>query len=269
MKFRDLDWNQMWQEARQGKSWRGRQKGDWDKRAPSFAKRNMQSVYAEQFLGLLQPDPNWTALDFGAGPGTLAIPLAKMVRKVTAADFSTAMLDILTGEAAAADINNIRTVQAAWEDDWQQLGIEPHDLVIASRSMSVDNLQSALTKLNGWATKRVVISDRVGTGPFDPDLFVAVGRPFEPGPDYIYTVNLLYQMGIQAKVEFIDLKQRRVFKNRAEALDSCLWMLDKVSQDEEQGLNRYVDERLETMPDGTMILSRQTPIRWAVISWNK
>ena len=76
-------------------------------------------------------------------------------------------------------------------------------------------------------------------------------------------------MGIQAKVEFIDLKQRRVFKNRAEALDSCLWMLDKVSQAEEQGLNRYVEERLETMPDGTMVLSRQSPIRWAVISWNK
>ena len=259
----------MWQEARQGKSWRGRKKGDWDKRAPSFAKRNMQSVYADRFLALLKPDPAWTALDFGAGPGTLAIPLAKMVSEVTAADFSSAMLDILNQEAATQGVSNIHTVQAAWEDDWHQLGIKPHDLVIASRSLSVKNLQAALTRMNDWATKRVVISDRVGTGPFDPDLFKAVGRTLEPGPDYIYTVNLLYQMGIQAGVDFIDLEQRRIFQNRTEAIDSCLWMLDKISPEEETQLTRYVDDRLEPLPDGTLALARRTPIRWAVISWNK
>jgi len=269
MRFQDLDWNRMWQENRKKKSWHGRKKEDWDKRAPSFAKRNMQSVYAGRFLALLRPDPTWSALDFGSGPGTIALPLARLVRKVTAADFSSSMLDILMQEAAITGADNIRTVQASWEDDWQQLGIKAHDLVIASRSLSVDNLQAALTRINDWALQRVVISDRVGTGPFDPDLFVAVGRPLEPGPDYIYTVNLLYQMGIHAKVDFIDLEQRRIFQNRAEALDSCRWMLDKINPDEENLLARYVDERLEPLPDTTVALSRRTPIRWAVISWNK
>ncbi|MDH3359385.1 MAG: class I SAM-dependent methyltransferase, partial [Desulfobulbaceae bacterium] len=269
MQFRDLDWNQMWQEARKGKSWRGRKKDDWDKRAPSFAKRNMQSLYATRFLDLLRPDPTWTALDFGAGPGTLALPLAKMVSEVTATDFSTAMLDILNQEAATLGVNNIHTVQAAWEDDWLQLGIKPHDLVIASRSLSVDNLQAALTRMNDWATKRVVISDRVGTGPFDPDLFAAAGRALEPGPDYIYTVNILYQMGIQAEINYINLDQQRIYTNRDEAIDACRWMLGKTSPDEETALARYVDDRLEPLPDGMFALSRRTPIRWAVISWNK
>ncbi len=269
MKFQDLDWNQMWQEGRKGKSWRGRKKEDWDKRAPSFAKRNMESLYAQRFLALLQPEPTWAALDFGAGPGTLALPLAKIVRQVTAADFSPAMLKILNQEAATVGTNNIRTVQASWEDDWQQLDIEPHDLVIASRSLSVKNLEAALTKLNNWATKRVVISDRVGTGPFDPDLFAAVGRPLAPGPDYIYTVNLLYQMEIHASVNFIDLEQKRIFTNRAEAMESCRWMLHQINPEEEKGLARYVDQRLESLPNATVALTRRTPIRWAVISWHK
>ncbi|MDH3394151.1 MAG: class I SAM-dependent methyltransferase, partial [Desulfobulbaceae bacterium] len=179
MRFQDLDWNRMWQENRKKKSWRGRKQEDWDKRAPSFAKRNMQSVYAERFLALLQPDPLWSALDFGSGPGTLALPLAKLVRKVTAADFSSSMLEILNSEAKKAGADNIHTVQASWEDDWLRLGIKAHDLVIASRSLSVDDLQAALTRLNDWARKRVVISDRVGTGPFDPDLFAALGRSLE------------------------------------------------------------------------------------------
>ena len=269
MKFRDLDWNQLWQEARQGKSWRGRKKNDWEKRAPSFAKRNKQSIYADRFLALIQPNPSWSVLDFGAGPGTIAIPLAKIVREVTAADFSNAMLDILNQEAAAADVNNIRTIHASWEDNWQQLGIKPHDLVIASRSLSVDDLQAALTRLNSWATKRVVISDRVGTGPFDPDIFAALGRQLEPGPDYIYTVNLLYQMGIYAQVDFIDLGQRRIYTNRDEAIDSCTWMLGKLTSNEEKKLACYVDDRLELLPNGKVALSRHTPIRWAMISWNK
>lgn len=259
----------MWQENRKKKSWRGRKQKDWDKRAPSFAKRNMQSLYADRFIALLHPDPDWTALDFGSGPGTIALPLAKLVRKVTAADFSASMLDILNREAATTGTDNIRTVQASWEDDWQQLGIKPHDLVIASRSLSVDNLQTALTRINDFARRRVVISDRVGAGPFDPDLFAAMGRPLEPGPDYIYTVNLLYQMGIQAKVDFIDLEQRRVFQSREEALDSCRWMLDKLGSEEENLLANYVDQRLEALPDNTVALTRRTPIRWAVISWDK
>ncbi len=269
MKFGDLDWDRMWREARQAKTWRGRKKDDWDKRAPSFAKRNMHSVYAERFLALLRPDPSWSALDFGSGPGTLAIPLARQVRAVTAADFSTAMLAILDREATAAGLNNIRTVHASWEDDWRQLGIERHDLVIASRSLSVDNLRAALTRMDEWAAKRVVVSDRVGAGPFDPDVFAAVGRTLETGPDYIYTVNLLYQMGICATVDFIDLEQRRIFADRAEAIDSCRWMLDRISPTEETKLARHVDERLEPLPDGAVALSRRTPIRWAVISWHK
>lgn len=51
----------------------------------------------------------------------------------------------------------------------------------------------------------MAITDRVCHGTCDPDAFAAIGRPLNPGPDYLYTVNLLYQLGIRTTVDFIQL----------------------------------------------------------------
>ncbi|MCJ7601117.1 MAG: class I SAM-dependent methyltransferase, partial [Desulfobulbaceae bacterium] len=88
MNFKDIDWNRLWQEARLQKSWKKKGEKDWDNRAAGFAKRNIDSSYADRFLQLVQPEPHWRVLDIGCGPGTLALPLAAQVKSVTAIDFS-------------------------------------------------------------------------------------------------------------------------------------------------------------------------------------
>lgn len=269
MHYRDIDWNQLWQEARQQKSWKKKKKTDWDKRAATFAKRNIDSGYAEQFIQLMQLDPQWRILDIGSGPGTLALPLSSRVRAVTAVDFSPAMLAELDRRIVEAGIKNIRTVQACWTDDWQQQSIDRHEVAISSRSMSVYDLQGALEKLNSWATHKVFIADRVGSGPFDPDLFSALGRDFDPGPDYIYTVNLLYHMGIHPKIDYILLDRHKTFSCRSDALESCRWMFDDLTPSDEKRLAAYVDERLEHKGNGNWLLTRGTPVKWAFISWDK
>jgi SAM-dependent methyltransferase len=269
MHFKDIDWNKLWQEARRQKSWKKKGKGEWDKRAPGFAKRNIDSGYADRFLQLVQPAPHWRVLDIGSGPGTLALPLAAKVKSVTAIDFSAAMLAELEKRAAEQGITNITTLQASWTDDWGKLGIPLHEVVISSRSLSVTDLQSALDKMNSWATEKVFIADRVGSGPFDPELFAAVGHPFDPGPDYIFTVNLLYQMGIHPKIDYIELDQTKSFASREDAIDSCRWMFDDLSPEDERKLAVYVDERLEHNEAGTYYLRRSSQVKWALLSWEK
>lgn len=269
MQYKDIDWNQLWQEARQQKSWKKKKKTDWDKRATTFAKRNIDSGYAEQFIHLMEPDPQWRVLDIGSGPGTLALPMSSSVRAVTAVDFSPAMLAELNRRIIERGINNIRTVQACWTDDWQQQSIEPHEVAISSRSMSVYDLKGALEKLNNWATHKVFIADRVSSGPFDPELFAALGRSFDPGPDYIYTVNLLYQMGIHPTIDYILLDQTKTFACRDDALESCRWMFDDLTTSDERNLAAYVDERLERTENGDWTLVRRSPVKWAFISWQK
>ena len=164
--------------------------------------------YAEAFLKIVNPKKTWTIFDMACGAGTLAIPFAKHVKAITAVDFSDKMLDILREQCDKSKISNIRTINRSWEDDWGRAGIGLHDVAIASRSLVVDDLRSAIIKLDSFARKRVYISTIVGDGPHDRRIFDAVGRELNTGPDYIYNYNLLYQMGICANVDFITDKNR-------------------------------------------------------------
>ncbi len=269
MRYQDIDWNKMWRQERQQKSWAGKKQGDWDKRAASYAKRQKGHSYARHLIELMAPEPGWTVLDVGCGPGTLALPLARRVKKITALDFSGEMLNELRKRLAHENIGNVEARQLSWADDWGAEGLKPHDITLASRSMSVPDLGQALEKLNNWAVKKVFVSDRVGSGPFDPDLFAALDRPFEPGPDYIFTINILYRMGIHPKVDYIIMPADKIFADRDEAVRNCLWMIGEPDAAEKTKLENYVDQRLRRNPDGTWTLSRRTPLKWALISWDK
>ncbi len=268
MKYADIDWNRLWQEERRQKSWKRKKKKDWDKRAASFAKRNIGSDFSDLCLGLLQPESNWSVLDVGCGPGTLAIPLARRVKRVTAMDFSEQMLAELAVRAQAASLANISPVHASWSDDWQAQGVAHHDVVLAARSLAVDDLRGALEKMIQWAKKEVVVVDRVGPGPFDPDLFAALGRSFEPGPDFIFTMNILFQMGITPSLDYLEFDLQRQYADREEALEGCSWMVDDLSAAEKAKLGCYVDERLSANRDGSVTLTRRKPVKWAFIRWS-
>ena len=265
----DIDWGRIWRDSRNKRSCRNKGRKDWDRKAPSFARRNMRSSYIERLLEFVAPEPEETVLDVGSGPGTLAVPLAARARMVTAIDYSAGMLEELRAEAGRQSLSNIVTVQASWEDDWQKIDVAYHDIAVASRSLSVDDLQGALTKLDKWALKRVVITDRVGAGPFDPEIFAAIGRDFDPGPDYIITVNMLYRMGINARVDYIPAEYSDSYATREEAIDSCLWMLDEMNPGERKRFEDYMDVRLVSLDDGTWRLPRRHDPKWAVISWEK
>ncbi|HIJ89715.1 MAG: class I SAM-dependent methyltransferase [Desulfobulbaceae bacterium] len=267
MRYQDIDWDDMWRESRSQKSWKKKKNSDWDRRAASFAERNIDSPFVAQFMSRIRIEHDWTVLDVGCGPGTLAIPLAGQMRKVTALDYSASMLSELDKLAKGAGRNNIQTIQTSWDDDWQALGIGRHDVAIASRSLSVEDLKGALTKLNAWADKAVYVVDRVGAGPFDPDLFRAIGRNFQPGPDYIFTVNILYTLGIHAHVDFITLNNKRIYGSREEALQSYRWMVDDLTALEEEQLTSYVDAQLNELGPKTWQFTRQTAPQWALIWW--
>jgi len=216
----------------------------------------------------MDPEPGWSVFDMACGGGTLAVPLAKKVREVTAVDFSDGMLDIVKRKCREEGITNIRTVNARWEDDWGECGIGGHDVVVASRSLVVDDLRSALLKLDNLARERVYISTIVGDGPFDRRLFEALERPLVMGPDYIYNYNLLYQMGIHAHLTFIVEKSNKTFKDHEEAANSMKWMLDNLTPEEDEKLQSYLERHL-VYRDGNWRLDYDRSIKWAVMWWDK
>ena len=240
----------------------------WNMRAPSFANHADETGYAAAFLDIIKPESGMTVFDMGCGGGTLAVPLSGLVQEVTAADFSSNMLAIVKDKISAFNIKNINPVKLSWEDDWAVAGIGVHDIAIASRSMSVENIKEAVTKLSGAASKRVYISTVVGDGPHDRMVYEAVGREIFPSVDYIYIYNILYQMGIHANVSFITENDVKSYDAFDEALASPRWMLQDMTSDEEVRLDAFMRAHLVER-NGKWQKDYAKNYKWAVIWWNK
>jgi len=265
----DIDWNGLIKRIRDRRPKR-HEPGQhyWDKRAASFVDHAGKTAYPDAFLSIMEPHADWTVLDMGCGGGTLAIPMADRVKQVTAIDYSDRMLEMLDDEIKRRGIKNINTLKASWDDDWGKMNIGLHDVAIASRSLSVDDVHGAIMKLNSAARKRVYISTIVGDGPYDRRIYNAIGRELIPSVDYIYIYNLLYQMGIQAGISFIPEESSRIFDDSVEAGNYFRWMLNEVSGREAHALDIYIKDNM-VMKDGKLVFEYKKAFKWAVIWWEK
>ncbi|MGB3209916.1 MAG: methyltransferase domain-containing protein [Desulforhopalus sp.] len=267
--YADIDWATLRTNALSKKGWLEKSPADWDQKARSFSNRNKSTAYVDLFLSHLPLEKSLTVLDIGSGPGTLAIPLASKVQSVTAIDFSRGMLDTLEEIAKEEKICNIHTVQCAWEDDWQEKGVRPHDVAIASRSMGVKDLKSALCKLDRYGTRYVFLTDRIGSTPFEEGAFKALGRSFSPGPDYIYTLNTLYTLGIYANVTILKLERDIEYGSMAEAIKSYSWMFHDITHEENLALEKYITGKIIHTEHNRLTVRRDSLPQWALIWWKK
>jgi hypothetical protein len=267
--YADIDWQLLWHNARAGTSWKPSAAQDWSNRSESFAERVISSPYVARVLSLLEIDRQTTILDVGCGPGTLALPLAEQAGSVTALDYAEGMLSRLRILAAERRLTTIRTLHCAWEDDWAVKGVGVHDVAIASRSLNIDNLAAAIAKLNQHASKQVYIVERIAPTPFDPAAFAAVGRPFDSGPDYIYTLNILYSMGIHPEVRHIEISPEDTYPDLEHVRQRYRWMLKDLTDDEEQRLSDYLSSRIVSTAPDRLRIKGLAPQRWALISWKK
>jgi SAM-dependent methyltransferase len=264
----DIDWNEVWRTIQAEKHALRRDPKFWDKRAPEFTRRAAASGYTGRFMAIMEPQPDWSVLDIGCAAGTLAVPLAPVVNRITAMDPSSAMLKMLEKRCQKQGITNIDIVNGRWEADWDELGIGVHDVAVASRSLVVEDLRGAILKLQRYARRRIYISTLVDDGPYDRRIVEAVARPFRPGADYIVVYNLLRQMGIYANVAFIIKREDKIYRDAEDALNSMRWMVHEMTAEEEAILKRYLTDTLIRADHGWKMPGRP-PVRWAVLWWEK
>jgi SAM-dependent methyltransferase len=202
-----IDWRQAWitrdqlRNAPDGVTF-------WNGRAPEFSRKAGHSGYTETFLEYLSPQPGESVFDMGSGAGTLALPLARKGHHVTAADFSQGMLDALTKAMDEQGITTITSLHLDWNTAWtdERLAPKGFDLVIASRSTMVADLWDALTKLDELARRKVAVTMATENGPRGDHVLGELldGIPLPYLPDYIYGMNILFQMGAHPELRFIE-----------------------------------------------------------------
>ncbi|UTJ06127.1 class I SAM-dependent methyltransferase [Arcobacter roscoffensis] len=262
MNYEDIDFNELYVKQKELTSFKAKGKEAWDEKAPSMNKRVHKSIYNEQFLEKLDLEGINSLLDVGCGVGNLSLRLSSKLDEVYCLDYSSGMLEILKQNAKENNISNIKTINKSWYDSWDD--IPNADLVIASRSMEVKDMKEALTKLNNKANKKVIISYKKGGSFVSDEILDVMQRKIIKKPDYIYVLNVLYQMGINASVNFIQSEGRSsIYTSKEKFIESVSWSIDGLSEDEIKRLENYYD---------TLDIEKKQKeefVQWALISWEK
>ena len=267
-----INWNELWKVMRSSSVWRRTLELDepagsfWDKRAKQFNESMMQNrERAEKQIAKIVLNPEYTVLDVGAGTGRLAIPVAKQVKSVTAIDPSRGMLDCLQENMEKEEVENIVCVNKRWEDIELGVDIEPHDVVIASHSLAMLDMQEALAKMDAAAKKYVYIFTFAGRW-MDGGLWEKIHGETRPSwSDYIYLCNILHDMKIYANVEISDSDYEQRYGSLDEAVTKLKEMYDMPSK-KEGILKEYLSEIL-VEDDGTLCLKRKS--KSAMIWWER
>ncbi len=262
MNFSDIDFNKLYIKQKQDSTFKMKSQEAWDKKAPSMNKKVHNSIYNDEFLSIVDTSDCESLLDVGCGVGNLSLKLARKLKEVNSLDYSSGMLDILKQNAKDKNIDNIKTINKSWYDSWEE--VSKCDIVIASRSMEVLDMKDALTKLDNQSKKRVYLSYKVGGSFLSDDILNAMQREIIKKPDYIYVVNILYSMGINASVNFVRSEGRStIYTSQEDFIKSVSWSIGDITKIEEQRLIKYYDEKIK---EAEVFIDY---VKWAVISWKK
>ena len=116
------------------------------------------------------------------------------------------MLEILNQRAKEQNINNVKTILKPLEDiTYEEIG--SHDVVLASRSLNgIIPIKKTLETINKIANKYVFITL---FGPenwkIEGDFNEYIGHENKQFPGHNYLFNILFNLGIYANVERLDI----------------------------------------------------------------
>jgi SAM-dependent methyltransferase len=276
--FRDPDWNEIWkrrQELHESSKITDDPSHNWNKKenAERYDK-NAKSEYDDRVkttVAALNITPDSRVLDIGAGPGTLAIPLAPLVREVMAVEPGAGMVAILKAYAERDRIRNITCVQKLWEDvDLSQDLKAPYDVVIASLSLTMFDIREALKKMDAAASGSVHLFwfvdmpfwERMYTDLWEP----LHGTPYFSGPKTDCLFGVLYQMGIYPDVTMLPLSKEYRFESRDEMLAFFRKRFGAKTPEQERVVDEYIALQIQKQGNEMVISGNST---FAHIRWKK
>jgi SAM-dependent methyltransferase len=255
-----INFSAMYREHKATTDFKAKNRDDWDAKASDMALSTINSPYVEDFISRMNITGDEVVLDIGCGPGTLAIPLAKRVKEVIAIDFSEQMLEELKAYAAREGVTNIQTYHIGWEDDWSRL--PQADIVVASRSMEVPDVEAALAKMSAHATKACYLTYKVGGSFVDMNILDTIGKKVKTKPDYWYIPLILYTQGFLPRIDYIETGRGSVRSgSEEEFVESLLWSVHELDDEQQSKARRYYRD---------VIVGQNRPprtVNWAFIGW--
>lgn len=255
-----FNWSDLWVEARRRSTWTTEScltKSFWDRQWGKSHADHSERI--EWILHRLEIGPNDSVLDIGAGPGLLTIPLAEQARLVTAVEQSEVAASRLKESLESNKLNNVRIIPESWLDLDVGKDVDRHDVVLAAYALGTVVPKPFIEKMIGAASRRVVIVEPAGPRHWQhPDLWPRLtSMPFDPGPDYIYIVNLLHEMGFLADVVIGEYSMVKKFKNMDEAVSRLVESFERIIDVDPSLASDYLAERVEYEGNAIRLVQRQ------------
>ncbi|XES76673.1 MAG: class I SAM-dependent methyltransferase [Candidatus Bathyarchaeia archaeon] len=238
----------------------------WEKCANGFNEKvSSLKDLTEKQLRRLPLSPEYTVLDVGAGTGRITIPVAKRVKQVTALEPAGNMLALLKANAQKANLTNLRFIQRSLEDLRVGDDVQPHDVVIASFSLFMVNLEKELVKLDALATKRVYLFLSASEWMDREIQNLVYSDSVSVKSDYIYVYNILHDLGILANVEVWDYQSMQNFRSLDDAAEKYAEQYH-INPSKNSALKAYL-RRILIVDNGKLWLNRKR--KTATIWWTK
>jgi ubiquinone/menaquinone biosynthesis C-methylase UbiE len=249
--YKDPDWNEIWMSRmksnRESSSFQDYAR-IWESRESALRFWNTcQENFHRTEAVIRGTDINADSriLDIGAGPGTLAIPFSAKVAQVTALEPAEGMCSVMREKMAEYEVSNIDIVQKRWEDVEVDRDLEaPYDVVIASFSLGMFDIRSAIEKMLQASSRYVYLYHFAGPTSWDRqwhDLWPKLhNREYLPGPKSDVLYNVLYQMGIYPNVSTFWLEHNQKYSNQEEAMQMIAHQAQAETDEQKAILREYL-----------------------------
>ncbi len=199
--------------------------------------------------------PRTRVLDIGAGPGNLAVPMAKRVQSVTTIEPSAGMNAVMKGCIERQKVKNIIPIEKTWEAVDPDLDLTPpYDLVIASMSLGMRDIREAIEKMNQVCRGEVTLFWHAGIPGWEdmpktlwPQLF---GTKYHGGPKSDLLFQVLYQMGIYPQIEVFPSHFHEVFVSMDAALTFYCKRFDQIQPVHHPMIQSYLEEKCVKTQEG-------------------
>ncbi|MDR2855406.1 MAG: class I SAM-dependent methyltransferase [Methanomicrobiales archaeon] len=128
------------------------------------AESDLQKYVYQLRLKTLPLSSDARVLDIGSGPGFFTLPIAKQVAFVTAVEPARGMREFLLQRCENERISNVSCIAQRWEDVSIEQLDAPYDLVLASFSLGMPDIRTALLKMDSCCSGEVVCFWSSGIG---------------------------------------------------------------------------------------------------------
>lgn len=263
-----IDWNCIWRDAFLASRLTDDNYYDNEERAKSYDASENIWIDGRKRAAALSPDPSWSVLDIGSGPGILTVPLAHNVRWVTAVEPSRPMIRCLERHLMEEKLSNVTVINSRWEDVSAE-DLEPHDLVIASYSLNFPEIREALLKMNRLAKKRVILYWFAGIANWvriRSELYFKIhGKQLAHFPKCNVLYNILYDLGLYPDIEVLHgTSFPKEYTSYEDALFYLKSTLNLFDEDHDEMLHKYIEDRWRR-GDGSLFMDDKTT--YVKLSW--